>query len=76
MSRGLALSGGAEAGFRFLWPFATAGVPIRGDRFPSLDGFRAISIGLVLLRHLLGTKGFFLSVDANKHLALGELGVR
>jgi len=54
----------------------TAGVPIGGDRIPSLDGFRAISIGLVLFGHLLGTQGFFLSLDVNKHLALGELGVR
>src|SRR5882672_5541904 len=46
------------------------------ERIPSLDGFRAISIGLVLFGHLLGTSGFFLSLEANKHLALGELGVR
>src|SRR5258705_2743476 len=46
------------------------------ERIPSLDGFRAISIGLVLFGHLLGTSGFSLSLEANKHLALGELGVR
>jgi peptidoglycan/LPS O-acetylase OafA/YrhL len=45
-------------------------------RQSGLHGFRAISIGLVLCGHLLGTQGFFLSLDANKHLALGELGVR
>jgi peptidoglycan/LPS O-acetylase OafA/YrhL len=55
---------------------AAAGFPMRGDRIPSLDGLRAISIGLVLFGHLLGTSGFFLSPEANKHLALGELGVR
>jgi len=55
---------------------AAAGFPVRGDRIASLDGLRAISIGLVLFGHLLGTSGFFLSLEANKHLALGELGVR
>ena len=49
---------------------------MRGDRIPSLDGFRAISIGLVLFGHLLGTSGFFLPHTLNDHLALGELGVR
>ena len=57
-------------------PDAAAGSPMRGDRIPSLDGLRAISIGLVLFGHLLGTSGFFLSLEVNKHLALGELGVR
>src|SRR5262249_9000682 len=55
---------------------ATAGSLIQPDRIPSLDGFRAISIGLVLFGHLLGTSGFFLTLDFNKHLAIGELGVR
>ncbi|PYN85802.1 MAG: acyltransferase [Candidatus Rokuibacteriota bacterium] len=55
---------------------AAAGFPVRGDRIASLDGLRAISIGLVLFGHLLGTSSFFLSLEANKHLALGELGVR
>ena len=55
---------------------ATAGSLIQRDRIPSLDGFRAISIGLVLFGHLLGTSGFFLTLDFNKHLAIGELGVR
>jgi hypothetical protein len=54
----------------------TMGLSMRGDRIPSLDGLRAISIGLVLFGHLLGTSGFFLPLEANKHLALGELGVR
>jgi len=29
---------------------------MRGDRIPSLDGLRAISIALVLLSHLLGPR--------------------
>ena len=52
-----------------------AGVP-RGDRIPSLDGIRAVSIGLVLFGHLLGSRGFFFSLEVDKHLAPGELGVR
>src|SRR5215470_5410578 len=54
---------------------AAAGSAMHGERIPSLDGFRAISIGLVVFGHLLGTSGF-LPLDVNKHLALGELGVR
>ena len=53
-----------------------AGVPQLGDRIPSLDGIRAVSIGLVLFGHLLGSRGFFLSLEVDKHLAPGELGVR
>jgi peptidoglycan/LPS O-acetylase OafA/YrhL len=41
---------------------------------PSLDGLRAISIALVLLAHLTGTRGFPLSSTA--FYSLGELGVR
>ena len=52
-----------------------AGVP-HGDRIPSLDGIRAVSIGLVLFGHLLGSRGFFFSLEVDKHLAPGELGVR
>jgi peptidoglycan/LPS O-acetylase OafA/YrhL len=52
------------------------GSATHGDRIPSLDGFRAISIGLVLFGHLLGTSGFFLPLEVNRHLAVGELGVR
>ena len=44
-------------------------------RIPSLDGLRAISIGLVLLAHLVGTRSFPLSVESGQVLALGELGV-
>lgn len=53
-----------------------AGVPQLGDRIPSLDGIRAVSIGLVLFGHLLGSRGFFFSLEVDKHLAPGELGVR
>jgi peptidoglycan/LPS O-acetylase OafA/YrhL len=40
-------------------------------RIPSLDGLRAVSIGLVLISHLSGTRGFPIAV-----LRTGELGVR
>ena len=33
-------------------------VPRIDGRIPSLDGLRALSIGLVLLAHLSGTRGF------------------
>jgi peptidoglycan/LPS O-acetylase OafA/YrhL len=45
-------------------------------RIPSLDGLRAISIGLVLLGHLAGTQFFPLSEAIGYHLNLAELGVR
>ena len=32
--------------------------PAKGDHLPSLDGLRAISIAMVLLGHLSGTRGF------------------
>lgn len=45
-------------------------------RIPSLDGLRAISIALVFLGHLAGTRHFFSSA-AMAHLGdLGNLGVR
>jgi peptidoglycan/LPS O-acetylase OafA/YrhL len=40
-------------------------------RIPSLDGLRAVSISLVLLGHLLGTRYFFLGQEY--HAALGPL---
>ena len=46
-----------------------------GGRIPSLDGLRAVSIGLVLLAHLVGTRSFPVSAGAGQVLALGELGV-
>ena len=44
-------------------------------RIPSLDGLRALSIGLVLLAHLVGTRSFPLSAESSHILAFGELGV-
>lgn len=44
-------------------------------RIPSLDGLRAISITLVLISHLAGTKNFPLSAAAGNFLGLGEFGV-
>ena len=45
------------------------------ERIPSLDGLRAISITLVLIGHLAGTRGFPLSAATGNFWALGELGV-
>ena len=45
-------------------------------RIPSLDGLRAISIGLVLVSHMIGTRGLFVPTWVGKVFALGELGVR
>ena len=45
------------------------------DRIPSLDGLRAISIAMVLLAHLAGTRGFPMSAATGRMLGLGELGV-
>src|SRR5438128_933565 len=45
-------------------------------RLPSLDGLRGISVALVLLGHLAGTRGF-VSVEALRPYGdLGNLGVR
>ena len=41
---------------------------------PSLDGLRAISIGLVLLGHLIGTRGFAKQIPLLDEIGL--LGVR
>jgi peptidoglycan/LPS O-acetylase OafA/YrhL len=43
-------------------------------RIPSLDGLRAISITLVLIAHLTGTRGY--PFHTTGPFALGELGVR
>jgi peptidoglycan/LPS O-acetylase OafA/YrhL len=48
---------------------------LHGGRIPSLDGLRAISIGLVVLAHLVGTRSFPLTLTSGYLLALGELGV-
>src|SRR5687767_13667792 len=45
-------------------------------RIPSLDGLRAISIGLVLISHMIGTRGLFIPSQVGNIFALGELGVR
>jgi peptidoglycan/LPS O-acetylase OafA/YrhL len=46
------------------------------NRIPSLDGLRAVSIVLVLIAHLAGTRNFPLSAAAGNFWALGEVGVR
>lgn len=43
------------------------------SRIPSLDGLRALSIGMVLFAHLLGTQNFPLTAVP---LPWGSLGVR
>ena len=50
-------------------------VPVDGGRIPSLDGLRAISIGLVVFRHLCGT-GNFLPDRVGGFFEVGDLGVR
>jgi peptidoglycan/LPS O-acetylase OafA/YrhL len=45
-------------------------------RIPSLDGLRAVSIGMVVFSHLAGTRGFPVSTKVANILPLGELGVR
>ncbi|MGE3276694.1 MAG: acyltransferase family protein [Vicinamibacterales bacterium] len=48
-----------------------------GDRrIPSLDGLRGISITLVFLAHLAGTRNFPIGEDAAHFWAAGEFGVR
>ena len=43
---------------------------------PSLDGVRAVAIGLVLVAHLGGTRGFPLTADRANFFGTGALGVR
>lgn len=45
-------------------------------RIPSLDGLRAISIALVLLAHMAGTRNFPVSEAVGNFWGLGEFGVR
>ena len=45
-------------------------------RIPSLDGLRAISITLVLIAHLAGTRNFPVSEAVGNFWGLGEFGVR
>ncbi|HZS48361.1 MAG TPA: acyltransferase [Blastocatellia bacterium] len=49
---------------------------VRSGRVPSLDGLRALSITLVLVSHMIGTRGLFIPQSVGKFFALGELGVR
>ena len=44
-------------------------------RIPSLDGLRGISILMVLLGHLAGTRGFPISASTGNHLAVAAIGV-
>lgn len=46
-----------------------------GGRIPSLDGLRGISILMVLLGHLAGTRGFPLSAAAGNRTAVAAIGV-
>ena len=54
-------------------PTAVAAKGAGHDRLPSLDGLRAVSIGLVILSHLPGKDSF---VPWLWHLGAGNLGVR
>lgn len=45
-------------------------------RIPSLDGLRAISIGMVIFAHLTGTRNFIVSHQIGNIFDLGQLGVR
>jgi peptidoglycan/LPS O-acetylase OafA/YrhL len=47
-----------------------------GGRVPSLDGLRAVAIGLVVLAHLGGSHRFPLSYSTANRFVPGELGVR
>jgi peptidoglycan/LPS O-acetylase OafA/YrhL len=47
----------------------------RAHRIPSLDGLRAVSITLVVLAHLLGTRGFPLADRSVDGVMMGYLGV-
>src|SRR5258708_33942090 len=49
---------------------------VRSGRVPSLDGLRALSIALVLISHLVGTRGFIVPQAIGRFFSLGELGVR
>lgn len=48
---------------------------LQAGRIASLDGLRAISIGLVLIGHLAGTRFFPLTQEAGDFFALAETGV-
>ncbi len=50
-------------------------MPPLSARIPSLDGLRAISIGLVLIGHLSGTRYFPLPKSVGDFFSLAEVGV-
>jgi len=56
-------------------PVPRSRVPRVDGRIPSLDGLRALSIGLVLLAHLMGTRNFVVIPELGRW-QLGNLGVR
>ena len=45
-------------------------------RIPCLDGIRALSIAMVLLAHVIGTRGLVLPDSVTRYTDLGTLGVR
>ena len=51
--------------------FGGAAMNAKAKRIPSLDGWRAISIMLVLIGHLMGTRGF---VSVSNPSSIGDLG--
>jgi len=50
--------------------------PVRPGWLPSIDGIRAVAVGLVLLAHLTGTRGFSPTYGYQTLGPLGNLGVR
>ncbi|MFN2532273.1 MAG: acyltransferase family protein [Pyrinomonadaceae bacterium] len=54
----------------------TAKIDESGQRIRSLDGLRAVSICLVMVSHLFGTRGFLPETGLASVFELGELGVR
>ena len=51
-------------------------VPPKGEKIPALDGLRGLSISLVLLAHLSGTRDLATGVRLYDLDSLGNLGVR
>jgi peptidoglycan/LPS O-acetylase OafA/YrhL len=50
--------------------------PRKGERIPSLDGLRAVAIGLVALSHLAGERSFPIPFAPVDKIDAGPLGVR
>jgi peptidoglycan/LPS O-acetylase OafA/YrhL len=62
---------------RWCLPFAIMQSSLRSARIPSLDGLRAISIGMVMFSHLAGTHASPVSLaTASNWIDWGNLGVR